>query len=348
MHQEYPSVYQPGFHSSNDFHLDAARSASPLYASAVPLHLSDPRDQSRASDPKSIGDVSTQAQPPRSDMEGPTSDSQHEATSGTPIDRSSNDPPGQDSAQLRPVKVIDTPQGLYALYDRSELLAYKKNHPETETVHSPEETAEPAPLFPVWSGGHGPEKLSHWTAEQQYRQSFQLSSGLQPGAQMTYFPPTPPTSKLEHFDGPRQPSLYPSAMDSDRFAYDGPKDFPPYGQIPYYYPGSNLPMNYADTSLDPDLGSPLGRQSRARGGTLPTAPLSYGKERIGGYPAGQQYPSPEQHYPLLPQQSAYADSGFRSMPNRHARGGSYSRGRNKRGYGRTYDGYSMSGRKPVQ
>jgi hypothetical protein len=105
-----------------------------------------------------------------------------------------------DSGRLQPVKVIDTPQGLYALYDKTELLAYKKRIPATEVPAEPV-SQDPSPLYPLWSGGHPPEK--QWmnpSNEHQYRQAFQYEPMNEPRGDHIVFPPTPRTSTFDYQD----------------------------------------------------------------------------------------------------------------------------------------------------
>jgi hypothetical protein len=104
------------------------------------------------------------------------------------------------SGRLQPVKVIDTPQGLYALYDKNELLAYKQRFPTLE-VPVEATSQDASPLYPLWSGGHPPEK--QWmnpSNEMQYRQNFQQGSRSEPGGDHIVFPPTPGTSTLDQHD----------------------------------------------------------------------------------------------------------------------------------------------------
>lgn len=105
-----------------------------------------------------------------------------------------------ESGRLQPVKVIDTPQGLYALYDKNELLAYKQRFPTIEAPMEPT-SQDNSPLYPIWSGGHPPEK--QWvnpSNELQYRQDFQQGPRSEREGDHIIFPPTPGTSTLDQHD----------------------------------------------------------------------------------------------------------------------------------------------------
>ena len=108
--------------------------------------------------------------------------------------------PRLGSGRLQPVKVIDTPQGLYALYDKNELLAYKQRFPTSEAPA--EATSQDAsPLYPIWSGGHPPEK--QWmnpSNEMQYRQDFQQGTRSELGGDHIVLPPTPGSSTFDQHD----------------------------------------------------------------------------------------------------------------------------------------------------
>jgi hypothetical protein len=112
--------------------------------------------------------------------------------------------PHSVGGKLQPVRVIDTPQGLYALYDRTELLEYKKTIPHEEVPEEEYLQAESNTLYPIWSGGHPPEKHTQWqtaSSEAQYRQSFETEDGSNQRTETALLlPPTPQSSRLEEFD----------------------------------------------------------------------------------------------------------------------------------------------------
>lgn len=136
-------------------------------------------------------------------------------TGATPDNRNAHAAGGR----LQPVRVIDTPQGLYALYDREELREYKKTIPQGEVSESEYAAAETPVLYPLWSGGHPPERQLQWqtaSSEAEYRQSFETSDVDRRANETTLLPPTPRSSHLEEFDHTRNSQVYPGdVMDTD-------------------------------------------------------------------------------------------------------------------------------------
>jgi len=133
-----------------------------------------------------------QSDPPQMYQEGPTRDATSDARHAE-----------QPSGKLQPIRVIDTPQGLYALYDREELLEYKKTIPHGATKEEEYTHAEPTTLYPLWSGGHPPEKHALWqhpSGDMQYRQFPRFGEFHDTANDATVLVPTPRSSTLEEFD----------------------------------------------------------------------------------------------------------------------------------------------------